>query len=210
MISKILRFSEPFVKVRYLESVRNYKIKGKTIVYNISERPIKIENTWLRPWKSSIFTNVIVASAQKLICINVKPNFIAQKSYKYAILAKKKWTHIYKLYPLAKFKKTSLWKSDIDSVGKLKFYLWFASAGTDCRIHKHPHDFLEIHTQIFGVGRMQKFYKEDRSTLYQEVFMSPGYTHEPFYNDKGNYPWHAYYADTDCIWLAVEGAPKRI
>lgn len=85
--------------------------------------------------------------------------------------------------------------------------LWFAPAGTDCVIHDE-HDFIEIHTQVHGYGRMQKFRSPDPSTLYEDVEMSPGTTHAPFGRTTGTgefrYPWHQYRADTDCIWLAVE------
>lgn len=85
--------------------------------------------------------------------------------------------------------------------------LWFAPAGTNCVIH-NLHDFIEIHTQIHGYGRMQKFRSPDPATLYEDVEMSPGTTHAPFGSttdaDGFSYPWHQYRADTDCIWLAVE------
>ncbi|WP_240957833.1 hypothetical protein [Streptomyces chilikensis] len=86
--------------------------------------------------------------------------------------------------------------------------LWFAPAGTDCAIH-NQHDFIEVHTQITGVGRMQKFHSRDHATLYQDIPMAPGYTTpQPFCRtapDGGYlYPWHQYRADTDCVWLAVE------
>ncbi|MCW6160453.1 MAG: hypothetical protein LVQ95_05220 [Candidatus Micrarchaeales archaeon] len=210
MKRKLLKFSGPFIKVQYLEDVTDYDIKTRTILLNIGENPVLIAGKALKPWHSSIFANTTVPKAQKLVSITIKPDYISQKSFKYAAQAKKKWTRIYKLYPLQKFKNTNLWRSDTDKAGRFIFYLWFASAGTDCRIHKHPNDFKEIHTQIFGVGRMQKFHENKQSSIYQEVFMSPGYTHEPFYNAKGKYPWHAYYADTDCIWLAIEGAPSRV
>jgi len=48
-------------------------------------------------------------------------------------------------------------------------------------------------------------------TLYEDVLMPPGFTHDPFFtvgNDRSfSYPWHRYYADTDCIWMAVELHP---
>lgn len=37
--------------------------------------------------------------------------------------------------------------------------------------------------------------------------MSPGLTHEPFAALKDGrfvYPWHQYYSDNGCIWLANE------
>jgi hypothetical protein len=51
---------------------------------------------------------------------------------------------------------------------------------TDCQLHKvheKPLDFLEVHTQIYGLGRMQKFHKNDKSSIYYEKMMSQGETH---------------------------------
>ena len=93
---------------------------------------------------------------------------------------------------------------------ELKLNLWWAPPETDCSIH-NEHPFLEIHTQIHGVGRMQKFRERDAATLYEDVVMAPGMTHEPFSRVVGDqrweYPWHRYYADTDAVWLAIELHP---
>lgn len=90
----------------------------------------------------------------------------------------------------------------------VRLNLWFAPAGTDCFIHNR-HDFIEVHTQVAGLGRMQKFREQDHTTLYQDLPMSPGYTTpDPFCSlgpdDTYVYPWHQYRADTDCVWLAIE------
>jgi hypothetical protein len=90
----------------------------------------------------------------------------------------------------------------------LRTNLWFAPAGTDCGIHR-LHDFVEIHTQVSGTGRMQKFTAPDHTMLYEDVIMPPGYTTPvPFCglgtDDRFVYPWHQYRADTDCVWLALE------
>ena len=89
--------------------------------------------------------------------------------------------------------------------------MWVAPSQTHCFIH-NKHDFIEIHSQIFGHGRMQKFKAQDYATLYEEIPMSPGYTTPlPFCHIKDNrtfvYPWHQYYTETDCIWLAIEYHP---
>jgi hypothetical protein len=91
---------------------------------------------------------------------------------------------------------------------QVKVNLWFAPAGTDCFIHDR-HDFIEIHSQIHGFGRMQKFTAQDHSTLYEDLLMSPGHTTPTPFCRMGPggrfvYPWHQYRADTDCVWLAVE------
>lgn len=88
----------------------------------------------------------------------------------------------------------------------IRVNLWFAPTGTDCVIH-NDHEFIEIHTQIDGYGRMQKFHSPDPTTLYEDVVMGPGITHAPFGSTTTGrfvHPWHQYRADTDCIWLAVE------
>ena len=93
----------------------------------------------------------------------------------------------------------------------IRLNLWWSPAGTDCFIH-NEHPFLEIHTQIFGTGRIQVFTGNDERTLYREIVMVPGYTHDPFVKVTGKrewvYPWHRYWSDTDAIWLAIELHPK--
>ena len=199
------KFSEPYIKVQYLEDVSDYRINGRTIVFNVDEKSeILIEGKSLKSLQSSIFANVVIPSARRFVSITVEPDFLSQNSYKYASEIKKKWSHVSELFPLPDLKDINLWRSEKEIVNGVAFNLWFANAGTNCGLH-NEHEFREIHTQIFGIGRMQKFHKNDRASIYQEVFMSPGYTHEPFYDENSQlYPWHQYFADTDCIWLAAE------
>jgi hypothetical protein len=93
---------------------------------------------------------------------------------------------------------------------RLKLNLWYTPAETDCTIHT-GHKFLEVHTQAWGTGHMQKFRENRADTLYEDVLMPPGFTHDPFFTVASDrsfaYPWHRYYADTDCIWMAVELHP---
>ena len=55
---------------------------------------------------------------------------------------------------------------------------------------------------------MQKFLSKDFKSIYEDVLMAPGFTHDPFAGVKDNgdifYGWHQYYSDTDCIWMAIE------
>ena len=96
---------------------------------------------------------------------------------------------------------------------RVKVNLWFCPARTDCGIHNHHTDpeMLEVHTQVSGTGRMQKFRENDHRGLYEEVMMSPGFTHSPFTGLKEDgrfyYGWHQYYSDTECVWMAVEYHP---
>ena len=94
---------------------------------------------------------------------------------------------------------------------RLKVNIWYCPSRTDCAIHcvhQKPLDFLEVHTQIYGVGRMQKFHTDQFETRYEDTVMGPGMTHQPYasLNEKGEYiyPWHQYYGDSECIWMANE------
>lgn len=90
----------------------------------------------------------------------------------------------------------------------VRINLWFSPAGSDCGIHRR-HDFLEVHTQISGLGHMEKFHTDHHGSLYEDQPMAPGTTNPvPFCSSTDgstfHYPWHQYRAETDCVWLAVE------
>ncbi|MCP4602406.1 MAG: hypothetical protein GY847_18135 [Proteobacteria bacterium] len=202
-IRRTLSFSETFVKVEYLEKAENLSISGQTILLNIDDIELNIAGTLLRPMTSSMYSNINIPSASKLILITLNTDVFSCDEFPHVNAIMDKWSHVYDVFPFEHLKDTKLWRSNKERAGNIDFNLWYAPAKTNCGIHSE-HNFLELHTQTFGIGRMQKFHNNEPSTVYQEVFMSPGYTHEPFYNAKGEYPWHQYWADTDCIWLAVE------
>lgn len=126
--------------------------------------------------------------------------------------------------------------------------LWWLPAMSDAAVHHcHYANFMEVHTQLMGLGRMQKFTDSVvRSTcpdpaafdmpvrmptpesgyygvpgplsadlsflgMYEEYRLAPADTNVPFahVDDDGNfvYPWHQYYADTDCLWVVWEMVP---
>ena len=198
-----LAFSESYLKAEMIGNVKNYNINSNIIVINSGEEDIIIEGKPLRPWQSAIFQNTNISTADSLIFITVNLENLLKSKYSFTDKIIKSWTHVYDIFPLPHLKETQLWRSDKHEIGQIELNLWFASAGTHCGIH-NEHNFKEIHTQIYGIGRMQKFHESSYESLYQDVYMSPGFTHEPFYNKNGLYPWHQYLADTDCIWLAIE------
>ncbi|WP_125777585.1 hypothetical protein [Antribacter gilvus] len=107
-------------------------------------------------------------------------------------------------------RRTVLRQPDLEPGAKpftVRANLWFSPAGTDCGIHR-IHPFIEVHTQVSGYGRMQKFDSDDFASLYEDQQLSPGVTNPvPFCTDRDGdlvYPWHQYRADTDCVWLALE------
>lgn len=202
-LQKTFNFSEPFLNAEYIENVRNFEIKRKTIVINADNAEIIIEGKPLRPWNSSIYSLSVIPRARRIICITLDTDFLSFAPYPYVDIIKDKWTHVYEIFSLPHLKNTTLLRSEKERIGNIEFNLWYAAARTNCGIH-NKHNFREIHTQVFGIGRMQKFHENDYNSIYQDVFMSPGYTHEAFYDKDSIYPWHQYLADTDCVWLATE------
>jgi hypothetical protein len=60
--------------------------------------------------------------------------------------------------------------------------------------------------------KAERCVREDNAdTLYEDVLMPVGFTHDPFFTVAGHgkfsYPWHRYFADTDCVWMAIELHP---
>lgn len=200
---QILRFSEPFISTELISRPRNYAINSRIVVVNASEHSLQFEGGVLKSWNSSILSGVRLTSDDHLICILLRGVQDVGESFPFAKQVESRWTHVYEIFPLPHLKDTLLWRSDKHRIGNIELNLWFARAGTNCGIH-NEHGFRELHTQIFGHGRMQKFRLPETSSLYQDVYMCPGFTHDPFYDMNNHYPWHQYYADTDCIWLAIE------
>ena len=96
------------------------------------------------------------------------------------------------------------------AVYRIELNLWWAPARTDAVIH-NTHDFLEIHTQIFGNGRIQIYRDRAGSRPYREISTAPGDTHDPIVRVEGlrsfRYPWHRGWTDEDCVWMAIELHP---
>lgn len=206
-MEKTLQFSEPFVTAEHISYTNDFKIDRRSIVVNIDLDPVEIEEIDLPSMKSIVCSNVTIEKVKNIIVITVANDDLLGKNPEIdREIIKTSWQHIYDLTNSEDFKNVNLWRSEKSRIGRTMLNMWYAPAGTHCGIH-NEHDFLEVHTQIYGIGRMQKFNSNNFRTLFQEVYMSPGLTHEPFYDNRGKYPWHQYYADTDCIWLAIEQHP---
>ncbi len=203
-----LNFSEEFLKVELISNIENLSIEQKAILINCDYDQIIIGDQAVKPWNSIYCNNIVINKANSVLCISLKTDKEIEKDFPYAKEVTQKWSSVYDIFPLDNFKETLLWSSNKDKINGVSLNLWYAKANTHCGIH-NKHYFKEVHVQIYGIGRMQKFINDDRETIYQDVFMAPGFTHPKFYNDEGLYPWHGYYADTDCIFLAIEVPLKK-
>ena len=233
MIEEPIVFSEKYLKTTWLKNLDNYYIQNRTIVVNLGNEKTLIAappEKHLLPRTSTILKEVAITNGDSLLLIE-----LGDETNIGGIVLEPEWNQ---LGQIADFPSdVPLYKSPQYDLGIVSFdpyfvtgmseqpedykkrdYLvkvnwWFAPAKTNCAIHNHHTDpeLLEVHTQIYGVGRMQKFHENDFNTIYQDVIMSPGETHIPFANvgdnDQFAYPWHQYYSDTDCIWMANEFHP---
>lgn len=231
---KSINFSGEYIDGKYVENVQDLHIEKRTIVVNLEQTNAYLSETnpsIIPAFSSTILENATVEKAKSLLLIQV-----VERRNIGSIVFEEGWNLLGDIDP--GFPNTvPLWKSSQDDAGiievdpyymagqsstpnpnhkekfMVKVNLWFAPSFTDCAIH-NMHDFIEIHTQIVGLGRMQKFKVKSFESLYEDILMAEGYTqiipfctvHE---NQKYTYPWHQYYSDTDCIWMANEYHPIK-
>ncbi|RWB35826.1 MAG: hypothetical protein E5V25_01685 [Mesorhizobium sp.] len=222
-----LAFADDFIIAKLVENVSDYEIEDAVVV-NVSPSPMITgsEHPAIVPaWKSTWLRGGCIKSAERAALVKVvRPTNLGGCMFR-------GWDWLgnrIKSFP----RDTPLFISAQDTIGRvrtdpqvftnerrsdeapqdftLKLNLWWAPGDTDCFIH-HIHPFLETHTQIHGYGRMQKFRENDAASIYEDVVMPIGYSHDPFCRVTGpnqwTYPWHRYYADSESVWLAIELHP---
>lgn len=217
---ELLAFASPLAYAEVLRSVNDHVVPGRNIIVNMSGNNARVgseQSSALPPFSSTILVDGRVSG--DLLGIFSVPDIHGQEQ----LARNLGWADFYgpgEGRPvLLKSFQQSLGTVKIDKaqalhatglgVGnfELKANLWFSPSGTDCGIH-NEHPFIEIHTQISGIGRMQKFNSKDHEALYEDQILAPGATNPvPFCTEQPTgfvYPWHQYRADTDCIWLALE------
>lgn len=208
--ARICCFADAHLRAELVENVEGYLADG--VVVNLSPEVIFVEgdvDTPIQPWRSACLRNKHIRKADRIAVLKV------EELENLGGVMLRGWTwfgNIYDGFP----RQTPLYMSSIDSVGtvhedprvftreqsaptslkefEIKLKCWWSPNETDCFIH-NEHPFLEVHTQIHGFGRMQKFRERDAATVYEDVLMAPGFTHEPFCVVSGpnewTYPWHS-------------------
>lgn len=223
-----LSFSNEWIESILLTSAQDAPLDN-AIVVNVSPTPLMYsagqDRGTIPPWKSAILRNCRLDHAERAVMLHVRQ----RENLGGVALGWEWYGRRNAQYPRG----TPLYISSQDEIGevqfdplaiftnnasaatppkryRLKLNLWYTPEETDCGIHT-GHQFLEVHTQVLGNGHMQKFREYDAVSIYEDVLMPAGYTHNPFFkleNDASfSYPWHRYYADTDCIWMAIELHP---
>mgnify|MGYP001137631355 CR=1 FL=1 len=222
ILSEELGFSNPLVRANVLREVTDYQITSRSIVVNLSPSDAWAQGTQLAaipPFSSTILTSVSVSGSMLLVLAVAATELDEQAARGLG------WTDFYgpraEVPVLLRSPQVEIGDVELDEGAvlhqqgltdavrtfRVKANLWFSPAETDCGIHNR-HDFIELHTQVSGHGRMQKFLSRDHGSLYEDQLLSPGNTNPvPFCLERGGayaYPWHQYKADTNCVWLALE------
>ncbi len=223
-----LKFGSDLIQAEHLTECDHYEIQDPTILFNADCAPLFIRpgEPPLRPWRSTLLRRDVHMTIASGVTVRLPDPLNLGGITQY-------WTLFGStLPPDSAFPiNTPLWVStevtlpciqlkhhvfsgEVPSSTESASYvprlrMWYAAPETDCYIHR-MHDFLEIHTQIHGTGHMQKFEEQEANTMYEDVAMTVGMTHECFAvvrNSEFSYPWHRYLSRTDCIWMAVELHP---
>ena len=195
-----LQFSEPFYTIKFIDNEKQYKIDDTSVAINLGASSVVVKDRPLAYLKSAIVRNVVINDIQRALVIEG----YEKKGADTELFSKiqKQWPLMYDITQEERFKGVPARRSPKEKVENIELCLFFVAARTDVGLHKQ-HNHLEVHTQLLGYGKMQKFEEKNYDTLYQEEILAPGNTHEPFYNEENVYPWHQYQSISDAIYLYV-------
>ena len=211
MAIQTLDIGEPFFTIRHLSDEPNYVISGKTIVLNLAEQSILVEDQHLAHLQSAVIRESRIRQIDRAILIER----FADHSDDNALFAgvREHWPSAFDVRGEERLRGIEHYMSPKVWIGNFGFTLYYsASVPLNVGLHQdHPFcaapGFREVHTQIVGFGKMQQCREKDLATLYLEEPMAPGTTHRPMYDARGNYPWHQFETITPSIFMAVEMLP---
>ncbi len=202
-MKKTLSFANSFFEVTYVRE-EEIKIRDYGIVTNLSTDDMDIgDKSAIRQYKSCLLHDYELRHIGEAVIVgfDFDPTVDNPELKEFC---QKNWHDNKIRYPNNPEKwHYKILMSPKDKVDKWEFSAWFLPARVASSIHnQHPFS-KEVHTQIYGLGIMNKFKDQDVGTLYQREYMPPGYTHDIYYDEQFAYPWHQYEAVTDSIWMAI-------
>jgi hypothetical protein len=212
MTIETLDFAEPFFTVRFLTDEGSYQASSKTIVLNLHEEPLLIQDQKLAHLQSVIVKNTLVRNLKRAVVIER----FADHGNDAALCkhVREVWPSAFEVRQEERLRGVEHYMSPKTYVGNIGLTMYH-SASVPLKVGLHKDHafcpvpgFREVHTQIVGVGMMQQCLERDVETLYLEECMAPGYTHRPMYDAEGNYPWHQFETITESIFMALEILPE--
>jgi len=212
MSIQTLEFAEPFFTVRLITDETHHLVRGKTIVLNLSDDPIRIREQKLAHLQSVVVADVELEDVAHAVVIER----FADHADDDELFTKVKeiWPSAFEVRQEERLRGVSHYMSPKVWIGNLGLTMYH-SGSVPLKVGLHQDHafcpvpgFREVHTQIVGFGVMQQCREKDVSTLYLEEPMAPGTTHRPMYDEHGNYPWHQFETITPSIFMAVEMLPE--
>ena len=211
MTIETLTIGEPFFTLRILENEPSYQVAGKTIVLNLSNKPIHVRDQRLGELQSVVLRETEMRNVTHVVLIEG----FADHENDEALMARIRdaWPSAFEVRGEERLRGIEHYMSPKVWVGQFGFTLYHsASVPLNVGLHRdHAFcpvpGFREVHTQIVGFGKMQQCREKDVETLYLEEPMAPGTTHRPMYDAEGNYPWHQFETITPSVFMAVEMLP---
>ena len=203
--------AEPFFSIKEIKSEKALLISNRTIVLNLSEKPILIQEQMLEALQSVIVQNVEIRNLEHAVMIEGFEAYEDEEALMAEIRAT--WPSAFDVRGEERLRGIGHYMSPKIWVGQFGFTVYHSSTvPLKVGLHKF-HDFCpvpgfrEVHTMIVGLGKMQQCRENDIETLYLEEPMAPGQTHRPMYDAEGNYPWHQFETTRPSVFLAVEMLP---
>lgn len=206
MSVEALDFAEPFFTVKWLRDEPDHAVGARSILVNVSDKPVAIENQSIGFFQSTVVTNTELKGVDSAVLVER----FDDHSDEAALLEEvsQVWQLAYNVRGEERLKGRSFWMSPKADFGVLKLGMYLAgSVPLNVGLHKTHVGFdhlKEVHTQIVGYGKMQQCREKDLSTLYLDEPLAPGASHRPMYDEHGNYPWHQYETITPGIFMAIE------
>ena len=211
MAIETLEFAEPFFTVRHVADEAEYRIGGRAILLNLSDRPIGIRDQALGHLQSVVVADTPVHGVARALVVERFDDYPDEETLFARV--RSVWPSAYEVRGEERLKGVSHYMSPKIWIGTLGLTMYHSgSVPLNVGLHKdHAFcdvpGFREVHTQIIGFGKMQQCRDRDVATLYLEEPMAPGATHRPMYDSGGNYPWHQFETITPSIFMAVEMLP---
>ncbi len=183
-------------------------VSGRTIVLNLSERPIQVRDQRLGALQSVILKDTVMVGVRHAVVIER----FADHEDEVDLMARVReiWPSASEVRGEERLRGVEHYMSPKVWLGRLGFTLYH-SASVPLNVGQHRDHafcpvsgFREAYTQIVGFGKMQQCCERDTGTLYWEEPMAPGGTHRPMYDEQGNYPWRQFETITPSIFMAVE------